>query len=640
MMPSVTFCVMFRPRWLFSCALWLTLGLLLSPSAQAQATPPVVNPAAPRLAVVLAGGVSRSFAYLGALEALVEAGVPVDVIIGSSGGALAAGFYSAGYSFATVRELLYALEASDIVRLRLPPDGGLLDLAGFQVIYEQLVGGMRLEETEPRLAVMATELRPTHASALERGDLTKAVRASIAIPLIFAPGEFEGKFYTDGSLREPVPVAIARQLGADLVLSIRSDARPPARPDNLLDALTLIVGAVVGPMRQDPPDVALRVRVTDQSYFDFARAPSLMRRGYETAQAELPRLLAELQARGVVLRPHTTGTADPHAQNPINGQWRERLARGLALARALPKPLTVLPTASFGLSAYDWGTEPDAPAASFGFGLDVSGGALGPFGLSLGLENPTNQPGLLGQAALRAEGGSGGLQWSLAASLAAANRPAGTPWAISASLAGPSWQGRAWLDAKAAGLAAHWQPQLGAIGLHGQLEGRWLWPTPSQAGGLRLETSLAGTWLLGREQRGYDLDEAGSPFVRARLLAGVGPAGARAFALGAPALLRAYAPDSWQGDGVLVGNLEFGYRLDSQIVAGLASLAPELRLFGDLGYGFNQNDNSNNALLWDIGAGVTLPGQLLGFLPFQIGLDAAAGPSGVRFSLFSRLPLP
>ncbi|MFN3266809.1 MAG: patatin-like phospholipase family protein, partial [Deinococcales bacterium] len=359
-----------------SSALVLIVLAVLSSVASAQTQP--------KVAVTLAGGVARGFAFLGALEVLIKEGVPVERIVGTSAGAMVGGLYASGYSFATLEQIFKALRAyqGDLLRVMFPPTQGLLDPTGFEVVYRSLVEAQRIEETSPALAVMATELRPAPPKALLEGDLATAVRASISLPIVFPVAQVDGVYYADGGLREPFPVGVAKALGSDVVIGIRAQADPTASPDTLFGALGFLVGALTLPITQTQPEAWIRVKTFDTLYFDFARVEELMQRGREAARAVLPSILGMLEAKGVQLNPK----GDPHQNNPINQNWQVRLERGIAAARALPRPLTIAPAVELTPSAFDWNTRPAQQGAysSLGLGADVSGAVLGNFTLGLG----------------------------------------------------------------------------------------------------------------------------------------------------------------------------------------------------------------------------------------------------------------
>ena len=577
------------------------------------------QPVPKKVCVTLAGGVARGFAFLGALEELVTSGVPVDCIVGTSAGALVGGLYSSGYSFATLRARLPELQShqSELVRVLFPPLNGLLDPSGFEVVYRALVGNMRLENTSPKLTVMVTPLeRGAKRRNLETGDLASAMRASISLPLVFPTAQIDGAYYTDGGLRDPYPVGVARDLGADVVIAIRGQPEPDAPPTNLTGTLNAVTSAVLSNTEQVQPDVWIRVKTFDALYFDFSKVQELMERGREAARAMLPDVKRMLESKGIALN----ASGDPHADNPVNALWSARLEAGLSVARGLPVPFTVAPAIELAPSSYDAGTLPGAQAAfsTLGIGLDVGGGVMGRFSIGAGyvnnLDSPNDAPFVRVTYAAQ--------PFRLSASYDPARRFKGAAWQLEAVLETSAFNASASLDATAFSISGSSAFTFGALTLTPRVALRF-----GYAPSLRLQASLAAQ---------YNLEPV---FFRARALIGLGTGGAAGFSFGYNSSLRAYPLDYAISPQALIVNLELGYRFDLGNVGGLLSAAPELRVFADLGLALDVN-RSERQWLWDVGLGVNVPGRWFGFLPFNFGADVAAGPAGVRFNFFTAIPLP
>ncbi len=577
------------------------------------------QPAQKKVCVTLAGGVARGFAFLGALEELVVSGVPVDCIVGTSAGALVGGLYSSGYSFETLRQRLPELQArqSELVRVLFPPLNGLLDPSGFEVVYRALVSNMQLEDTSPKLAVMVTPLeRGAKRRTLETGDLATAMRASISLPLIFPTAQIDGAYFTDGGLRDPYPVGVARDLGAGVVIAIRGQPEPDAPPTNLIGTLNAVTSVVLSPTEQVQPDVWIRVKTFDALYFDFSKVQELMERGREAARALLPDIKHTLEVKGIALN----ASGDPHADNPVNALWSARLEAGLSAARGLPIPFTVAPAIELAPSSYDAGTLPGSLGgfSTLGVGLDVGGGALGGFSIGAGYVNNLDSP----SDALFVRLTYAAQPLRLTASYDPARRALGAAWRLEATLETAALKASASVDASALSISGSSAFKFGVVTLQPRVALRF-----GYAPSLRVEASLAAR---------FDLEPV---FFRARALFGLGTGGAAGFSLGYNSLLRAYPLDYAISPQALILNLELGYRLNLGNLAGLLSADPELRVFADFGLALDVN-RSEQQWLWDVGLGINVPGRWFGFLPFNFGADVAAGPAGVRFNFFTAIPLP
>jgi NTE family protein len=567
----------------------------------------------PKVGVTMAGGVARGFAYLGALQELVERGMPLDLIVGTSAGAMVSGLYASGYSFDTIADIFSELQhhQTDLARVTFPPTKGLLDIRGLETVYRALVNNQQLENTSPQLAIMVTKLEVAPSIALTKGDLTTAMRASISLPLLFPAVEIDGHYYADGGLKNPIPVDVARDLGSSVVISIRGLAEPNIKPDNLISSLGLTVAAVTLPVDQAQADLTLRVKAYDAQYFDFGSARELIKRGRETAAEHWLEVAKILEQKNIKLNP----IGDPHKNNPVNQVWRSRLDQGLNAARVIPAELTVAPQLELGPSAFDWGTRVGAPSAwgSLGLGLEATSGILGNFGIAGGYVKLLNAPENSGYARLEYRFSS---NLRIAGSFDPGRRPTGAPWELGLEFRETDFGVRLSLDSQAIGLTGTAQAQLGDFKFSTSLELRF-----GENLNPRIESQIAFKWQI-----------LGSPwFTRARALIGYS-SNTQGFALGSSGLLRAYPEAYLIRSSVLIANLEFGYRFQIPNVLGIASLEPEIRIFTDFGWDFN------SSYLFDAGIGINLPGRWFGFLPFNLGMDLAFGSLGARVTVFTVLP--
>ena len=232
----------------------LTVCLLLV-SAPGRAQTP--NP--PKIGIALSGGAARGLAHIGVLKVLEQAGIPVDVIAGTSMGSVVGGLYALGYNADQLDTIVRAQDwfrlltdpvdrrdlpvdrkiAADRIMLTLPIYRGGIHLP------RSVVPGQRIWELLTRLtwsahgvhdfhrlptpfAAVATDLETGQAVVLDRGFLPDAIRASMALPSVFAPVELGGVVLIDGGVVRNLPAHDARALGADVLIC--SDVTDPLEP--------------------------------------------------------------------------------------------------------------------------------------------------------------------------------------------------------------------------------------------------------------------------------------------------------------------------------------------------------------------------------------------------------------------------
>lgn len=275
-------------------------------------------------ALVLSGGGAKGLAHVGVLIALDRAGVRPDLIVGTSMGAVVGALAATGYHGNQVDSIARSLALAEVFRAtgsrgplawgaRLPlvvweegergfaPQGATIRQARVDAILNAvfLRGNLMARGDFDRLPiplrVVATDLANRDPVSLAQGDLAQAVRASIAIPLVFSPEKIGDRLFTDGGLAANIPVGIARAAGARRVIvsdvtETRSDSiiaqSPLAVADRLLDWL------FEQPVDSlNPGDLHIRPPVDAFGILDFSReaVDSLIDLGERTAEAALAR---------------------------------------------------------------------------------------------------------------------------------------------------------------------------------------------------------------------------------------------------------------------------------------------------------------------------------------------------------------
>ncbi len=173
----------------------------------------------PLVALALGGGGARGFAHVGVIKALEDAGIEADIVTGASSGAIIAALYASGRRGGDLWDIALNLERDDIVDFVLVGEGWVKGEA-LQDFVNRLVDNKPIEQLPRRFALVATEAENYRMTVFNRGNTGVAVRASASVPRLFVPPVINGEKYLDGGLTSPVPVKLARAMGADLVIAV------------------------------------------------------------------------------------------------------------------------------------------------------------------------------------------------------------------------------------------------------------------------------------------------------------------------------------------------------------------------------------------------------------------------------------
>ena len=297
----------------------------------------------PVIGLALGGGAARGFAHIGIIKTLLAHGIVPNVVVGTSIGSVVGGAYAAGH-IDTLEQWARSLQPRSVlgyldIRLN---GSGLIGGAKLAAEIEAALGQVMIEDLAVKFASVATEVRTGHEIWLTQGRVVDAMRASYALPGIFAPVLIGDRWLVDGALVNPVPVSAARALGAEIVIAanLSSDVfahsttiynhgpsaapevtvavtaeaevepEPPKRrfgrffsaertvkreffgsasrpgiSSVMVDAFNIMQDRITrARLAGDPPDMLISPRVGQIGWFDFHRADDLIAHGIRAAE--------------------------------------------------------------------------------------------------------------------------------------------------------------------------------------------------------------------------------------------------------------------------------------------------------------------------------------------------------------------
>jgi NTE family protein len=262
----------------------------------------------PRIGLALGAGGTKGSAHAGILKVLDEAGIPIDLIAGSSIGAAYAASYAAGTSGRDMVQDVLETNARDVFaffrhRLKLRPSNAL------GRILCKRVDGLTFDELRLPLTIVASDLFQRRPVLIRRGPVLKAVEASIAVPLMASPVRIRGHYVCDGGFWEQAPVRVVRGMGAEKVIEVILGGSI-AIPQRFRPLARSLVRALDRPVRYSGPglaasalfllytltyvpapsraNVSIRPDIVDISANSPFHLTEAMRLGEEAARAALP----------------------------------------------------------------------------------------------------------------------------------------------------------------------------------------------------------------------------------------------------------------------------------------------------------------------------------------------------------------
>ena len=268
---------------------------------------PLVTSGTP-VALVLSGGAARGFAHVGVLQALEEAGIRPDLIVGSSAGSIVGALYASGLSAHEVDAALGEMSLAvfnDIVLPSLgfwPGELGLVKGEKLRVFIRDRLRHELIEDFPIRFAAVATDLSSGRAEAFNSGDASLAVRASSAVPGVITPAEIRGRHFGDGQIASPLPVKVARDLGAKVVIAVDvlyppRDALLSSAPGVVFQAFTISMNRLRDYELREA-DIVIQPDIpATQSQFGLSARGWLVETGKAAALKALPQIREKLATK-------------------------------------------------------------------------------------------------------------------------------------------------------------------------------------------------------------------------------------------------------------------------------------------------------------------------------------------------------
>lgn len=295
------------PRQLVLFLLIITSGCCLRsyiPQEVPDPLPSFYVPEKIRVALVLGSGGVRGMAHVGVLEELEAAQVPIDLIVGCSAGSIVGALYCENPSVATIMEAVWNLKVDSILDIHLLTcRWGLSQGTSFHHILDDYLDAETFEELKIPLVVVATDLYSGELVPMGGGDLVKSVQASCSIPFVFVPCDYMGRIMVDGGVVNPVPVKVARDLGAEVIIAVDlCELLPKTFPTNLFQIANRsaeIIFAWQNEVCTRAADVIIRPETCGVGAFNEKMKLEIYHAGKMAAKKQIPKILELLAARGI-----------------------------------------------------------------------------------------------------------------------------------------------------------------------------------------------------------------------------------------------------------------------------------------------------------------------------------------------------
>jgi len=276
-----------------------------------------------KVGLALGGGAARAFSHIGVIAGLVKHGIPIDIITGTSMGAIIGGMYASnpdaealqtrfdsylkseefaksGFDF--FKELdshgdgilfeMTKLARRGVFNALMVTQTALVKTETAERNYAFLLDDLNIEQTQIPFAAVALDLVNGESVILQYGSLRQAIAASCAMPGALDPVEVNGRVLVDGGWAETVPISAARQLGADFIIAIDAGGTPRSftTPRNAIDVISRADALVRNALTSEQlkrADIVLSPKNGVAHWADFSKSNQAIERGAEEVELEI-----------------------------------------------------------------------------------------------------------------------------------------------------------------------------------------------------------------------------------------------------------------------------------------------------------------------------------------------------------------
>jgi NTE family protein len=266
--------------------------------------PAVADKPRPKIALVLGGGAARGFAHVGVIRALEQEKVPIDMIVGTSVGSLIGAIYAYDSNSFELEWTAFSLEKDQVFDYGIfsaftsmgPVKGDKLE----EFVKSKVP--VNIEDLKVPFAAVATDLNRGTRVVIDRGPVARAVHASSAIPGVFNPVEYQGKLLVDGGVMDNIPISVAREKGADIVIAV--DISENVINFNITNLIDVVVQSINIMFRENvvhklkDANVLIVPAVGDVGMLDFTQKKRCMQAGIEATQKAMPEIREALEEWG------------------------------------------------------------------------------------------------------------------------------------------------------------------------------------------------------------------------------------------------------------------------------------------------------------------------------------------------------
>ncbi|MAF86104.1 MAG: patatin family protein [Dehalococcoidales bacterium] len=265
-----------------------------------------------KVGLALSSGAARGWAHIGVLGVLEKEDIPIDMIAGTSAGALIGALYAGGKDADQLKKLTMAIDRKTVASLTDPtlPKTGFFEGKKIKDWMRSIIDKVEFRDLRMPFACVATDIQTGEEVVIKQGSVVEGVRASSSAPVIFSIVKWQGRYLVDGGLVNPVPVSVLKDMGADFIIAVNvvpsvsdrvnggnkepiEDFKEPNIFSIILRAIC-IAGYQAVQTSLNGADVVIKPQVAHIGFVDMHRARECIKQGELAAAASIREIKRQL----------------------------------------------------------------------------------------------------------------------------------------------------------------------------------------------------------------------------------------------------------------------------------------------------------------------------------------------------------
>lgn len=284
----------------------------------------------PAVGLALTGGGAPALFNVGVIKALEEEGIPIDLIVGSSMGAIVGTMYGNGLPINVIEEILLKVSFNDMLRFNFASSSSLLDTARVNKFIEEVALANNLEDFVVPTALLSFDLGSGDKYLATTGQISEVIQSSYSIPFYFPMYNSDDKFLVDAGIVEVSPAKSAKVLGADIVIAtiIPDDAsskeyNTPGR--SFFRYISLVQKRYTEQIIGNYADIVIEGDVDEYTFMDFDSLKEYIEIGYKSTKAKLPKIKRLLKKKKISLKEYKIKNQDINYSKKLNDVKYDRI---------------------------------------------------------------------------------------------------------------------------------------------------------------------------------------------------------------------------------------------------------------------------------------------------------------------------